>query len=91
MWITIICNHRCKDIMRAGIAKDPVVTSQMAEWMVHHSGKADARDALEKIDKLSSEVNELSSGLPKVEKKANKADVTASGNAGKIAELKKKI
>ena len=91
IWITIVCNRRCKDIMRAGIAKDPVVTSQMAEWMVRHSGKADAREALDKITKISSSLSDLESKVKDVKTKAVKAETTASGNATKIAEIKKKL
>lgn len=91
IWITIACSKRCKHIIKAGIAKDPVVTSQMAEWMVRHSGKADATSALDKVDKLSSLVNDISADLKKAQATAKKAEATTGSLSVKVDQLKKKM
>lgn len=89
IWLTIVCTKKCKEIIRSGIAKDPVVTSQMAEWMVRHSGKADATAALDKVEKLSTLVNELSSVAQKAQATSKKAEATTGSLAAKMDQLKK--
>ena len=79
IWNSLQTMTLTKDMLAVDIKHHHMISSSYTEWSLINSGKTEAKKAMEAVNKMSTELKDLSTSVAAVKKVSNDASFTAKG------------